>query len=411
LPDDSVVRIHDRWLKPNRRSGIAWASLLVLLGVLVALYWSGNLPWLEARGGGEPAGRVMVLEDCDSDYRAPPFEDAVITFGQDGKPVRKVGDLNICQTVGGCRSLAVSPDSRFFTVCENVGNKLTAYQWNTGERLWSVKAESVSASDFTSATVAPNGTVYALASKGTIYGATALAIDEKGRIIRQAPVGGFDLVLDADRSVLWLVGDDVKKCDLELKLLLELKPVRWCAVSVDVARDGSVWVAERHHPDVGQSTNRLLKISPEGRILQTIGLAFEPLCLRVDRSEGSVWVTGVGVSESTTTRLLESIEKRTGRLPTGKQLRAYLTRPIVRPRTHKYDGNGALQCEMKKGGFSLDLDPADGSAWIGGCEKVYHYSRQGALLGQLSGLASDQKYVVVVPDAHGSVTSNAGGDR
>jgi len=368
-------------------------TMVVLLGGLVAIYWSlfQGKKILTSTAG------VLMLEDCDSDFRTPPFEDAVLMFGSDGKPLCKVSDLNICETVGGCRSLSVGMDGRVLTVCENVGNQLTAYQLNTGERLWRLKGGSVSASEFTSATVSPNGVVYALASDGTIYGNQTLAIDEAGRVIRQAPVGGFDLALDAERRVLWLVGKNVKKCDLELKVLLEVNQIGWCAVSVDLDDDGSIWVAERQHPNVAQSTNRILKISTTGQVLKTVGLAFSPLCLRVDRSDRSAWVTGGASKETATKRFLESIEKRIGHLPTGKSVRDFLTRPSVWSRTHKYDQNGVLQQEISRGGFSLDIDQTDGSLWIGGNEKVYRYSRQGTILGHSGGASSNQKYIVVVP--------------
>jgi hypothetical protein len=268
---------------------------------------------------------------------------------------------------------------------------------NTGERLWRLKGQSVSVSEFMSAAVSPDGVVYALGGDGTIYGSQTLAIDPTGRVIRQAPVGGFDLALDAERHVLWLVGKNLKKCDLELNVLLELNPIGWCAVSVDLDGDGSIWVAEREHPNVAQSTNRILKISSTGEVLKRVGLPFSPACLRVDRSDGTVWVTGGAAKETATKRFLDSIEKRTGQLPTGKSVRDFLTRPRVWSKTHKYDQNGGLQREINRGGFSLDIDHADGSVWIGGSEQVYRYSRQGTLLGRSGGASANQKYIVVIP--------------
>lgn len=337
------------------------------------------------------------MEDVDPDFRTPPFEDTVTMLGSEGKPLRKVSDLSICETVGGCRSLAVARDGRFFTVCENVGNKLTAYQLSTGERLWSLRAETIAARDFTSAIVSPDGLVYALAGDGTIYGSQTLVIDEKGRIIRQAQVGGFDLTVDAERGVLWLVGKTIKKCDLELRVLLEVNPVGWCAVSIDHDRDGSVWVAERQHSNVSVSTNRLIKITAAGAVSKSVGLPFSPLCLRVDRSDGSVWVTGSGLKESATGRLLSSIERRTGRLPTGNPLHDFLSAPRAWSKTRKYDENGVMLCELERGGFSLDLDQTDGSLWIGGLERVFRYSREGTALGQSSRGSANQKYIAVVP--------------
>jgi hypothetical protein len=369
--------------------------ILLALGLLlvgwVTVYWTTDGSLFPSKGFSTSASGLLVLEDCDSDFRTPPFEDAVVTFGANSKPVRKVTGLNISETVGGCRALSVARDGRFFTVCENVGQKLTAWQVKTGERLWSLKGQ------FTSATIAQNGVTYALTSDGTIYGKDALLVDQEGKITRQAPVGGFDLALDENRNALWLVGKNIKKCDAELNVLLEVDSIGWCAVSVDVNPDGSVWVAERQHPNVAQSTNRLLKLSPEGRLLKAVALSFSPACLRVDRSDGSVWVTGGASQPSATRRLLDATEKHTGRLPIGKKIREFLTRPRAWSRTCKYDQNGAPLCEIARGGFSLEIDQADGSLWIGGKQQISHYSRQGTILAQSRGVAPDQKYVAIVP--------------
>jgi hypothetical protein len=358
--------------------------------------WFADISLFPSKGLLSPAG-VLVLEDRDSDFGTPPFEDAIVLFESNGKRVDKATGLDIAETVGGCRSLSVAPDGRFFTVCENVGNQLSAYQLNTGERLWTLKGESFSASDFTSATVSPDGLVYALTSDGTICGKQTLVIDQKGRVVREASVGGFDLALDNDSKVLWLVGKNIKKCDLALKILVEINSIGWCAVSVDLNRDGSVWVAERQHPDVAQSTNRIFKVSPAGSVINSVGLPFSPTCLRVDRSDGSVWVTGAKGEKSAASRVLDSIEKRTGHLPIGKKLRDFATRARAWYGTYRYDSNGALLCKIDRGGFSLDIEQTGGSVWIGGSEKVYHYSRQGKILGYSRGGSSNQKYVVVVP--------------
>jgi len=53
-------------------------------------------------------------------------------------------------------------------------------------------------------------------------------------------------------------------------------------------------VAEREHPDVAQSTNRVIKISATGQILKSIYLPWSPCCLRIDHRDGSLWVTGYG---------------------------------------------------------------------------------------------------------------------
>ena len=350
-------------------------------------------------GQGLPA-KILVLEDCDSNYRTPTFYDAVMGFTAEGKRLRKAGALNICETVGGCRSLSVGPEGRIFVVCENVANKLTGFETETGNQLWTLKGA------FTSATISTTGVIYALNSSGTIYGKEVLVISEHGQILQRADVGGFDIAYDPNSKVLWLVGADVKKCDLELRVLMKLTPIRWCAVSVDVNPDSSVWVAERQHPNSRQSQDRIVKISSSGVVLKSLNLPWSPLCLRVDRSDGSVWVTGVASRAGVTERLLESIEKRTGHLPIGKSPRAFLTRPNVWSRTQKRDAEGKLLQELNQGGFSLDIDQRDHSIWVGGSKKVYHYSSNGAQLAAFAGVTNDQKYVVVVPDSTKAKATN-----
>lgn len=164
----------------------------------MVFYWRGY----SRKGLSASATRVLVLEDCDSNYKTQPFEDAVITFNPNGKRVSKAGDLNICETVGGCKSLSVATDGGFFVVCENVGRRLTAYKSDTGTQLWGLQSKD----EFNSATVSPNGKVYALTSGGLIYGKDTLVIERAGRIVKRAAVGGFDLAVDTDRNALWLVG-------------------------------------------------------------------------------------------------------------------------------------------------------------------------------------------------------------
>jgi len=86
--------------------------------------------------------------------------------------------------------------------------------------------------------------------------------------------------------------------------------IRWCAVSVDLNPDGSIWAAEREHPNVLRSQDELLKISSTGEVLKVVKLDFSPLCLRVNHSDGSLWVTGAGSRESKTKKVLDWIEKR-----------------------------------------------------------------------------------------------------
>src|SRR5204862_3204369 len=97
------------------------------------------------------------------------------------------------------------------------------------------------------------------------------------------------------------------------------------------------------HPNVGESANRLLKVSASGQILKVVNLGWSPSCLRIDRSDGSVWVTGCGISRSAAERALGAIEKITGTLPLGKTIREFLMRRRSWPRTQKHDSAGKVR--------------------------------------------------------------------
>jgi hypothetical protein len=275
-----------------------------------------------------------------------------------------------------------------------VGNHLLAYERQTARKLWSVDGE------FTAATVAPDGRVYAVVSAGKIYGDRTVVV-ENGRIINQSTNAGFDMALDSARNVLWLVGKTIKKCDLELKSLLEIAPIKWCASSVDVNSDGSIWVAEREHPNVSGSINRILKISSAGQILNSVNLGYDPVCVRAEASGGAVWVTGDAAREPMIKRVLNFIERKRGPLPIGKKVRDFLTKDRVVAKTEKYDANGKLLFSIGRGGHSLDIDSADGSIWLDGGDKIYQYSREGKKLNRLGGVSAAEKYIVVVSGLQG----------
>jgi len=365
------------------------ALVVILIAGFVVWLWNTEIVFFPEK----QTATVLVLEDCDDDFRTPPFEDALLVLGPNGAYSRMATTLNVCQTVGGARSLSVSPDGRFIVVCENVRHRLTAYETHTGKPLWNVDG------DFTSATVGQSGIVYAAVSSGTIYGERTIAIDPDGRITKSgSTAAGFDMALDPKHEVLWLVGKHIKKCDLQLNVLQELSPIKWCAVSVDVNPDGSIWVAEREHPDVALSTNRLLKISSDGRILKSVYLDWSPMCLRVDARDGSVWATGIGVKKPASKRILDGIEKRTGALPLGKWLRGSLTQSRVWYRTEKFDSEGTLLHKLNVGGHSLDIQSSDGSIWLAGKNKIYRFSATARKLDRRSGVSAVQKYVVVLPE-------------
>lgn len=356
---------------------VARVSLLFLL---IASFIHAVKAEIPASAAQSP--HILVLDNCDSDYKVPPFTDSVLFLNSEGKVINQISGLNICQNIGSNRAISVSQDGQFFVVCENVADKISAYNTSTGNLLWSIQGK------YTSAVVA-QGIVYALTSDDTIYGNGIQAVDRGGKIIKQSTeINGYDIVIDPNGSFLWVVGDDIKKCDMNLRVVKVIKPIKWCAVSVDINIDGSIWVAEREHCDVPGSQNRLIKITQHGTIIRNIPLEdMSPLCVRVDRSDGNAWVTGI-------------------RSRIYKKLSFHIWPPgwvrackYLGSRTRKYSPQGKLLLELKRGGKSIDIDASDGSVWITDKDtpSLYHYSSKGKKLDTSENLSHDHKWITILP--------------
>jgi hypothetical protein len=325
--------------------------------------------------------RILVLDNYDSNYKFPPFNDVVLLLNNKGEVINRINGLNICQNIGGNRAISVSEDGRFFVVCENVADKITAYDLSTGDEMWSLPGK------FRSAVIAQDIT-YVLSSSedDKMYRDEIITIDIEGNIIKQSKEAeGFDITVDPNANCLWLVGGDIKKCDMDLKVVKTIDPIIWYAVSVDISSYGSVWVAERKHPDVAGSQNRLLNISSESKVLQNIPLNdLSPMCVRVNRSDGSVWITGSCGHYKKKLSLFQWP-------PSWQRTYRY-----IGPRTRKYSSEGKLLLEIKHGGHSIDIDPSDGSVWIADRTQLLHYSSAGKKLETCDDVSGDQKWIVVV---------------
>ena len=312
--------------------------------------------------------RLLVLDNCDT----PPFGDAVILLNSKGELVREIHGLTMDENFGGGRTISASEDGRFFVVCQNVADRLTVYETATCRELWSLSGIFKSA-------VFSNGLVYALNTE------SVFAIDHTGTIVNHSRIGGLDIAVDPSHDCLWIVGLDVKKCNLDLQMIMTVDPIKGAggAFSVDVNPDGSVWIAERHIPQVNGSQNRLLRISPDGSILKTIDPNLSPRRVRVDGSDGSVWTTGTN----------QNFSKVGDDWP---ETIVELNNLITEIHTRKYDSEGKLLLNIAQGGYSIDLDPSDGSVWIAGQTKLWHYSRDGTKLGTHNRVSAGQKWLAVI---------------
>ncbi len=325
---------------------------------------------------------LLVLDNADSDFKVPPFNDSFLLLTSRGEVIRKTSNLNVCQKVGSSRPITISEDGQFFVVCENVADRLSAYDVETGIQLWSLQGPFVSAS-------IAQGLTYALTSDGTIYGNGIQVIDRKGNVInKSALIRGQDITIDPIRNNVWAVGKDIKKCNMDLTAIQTYSSFTWCAVSADYSRDGSIWVAERAHVHSG-GKDRLLKVSPQGSVMTSIPLDVSPYCVRVDHSDNSVWVTGITIRKLTRPSIVlgewpPRITKRT-KYKLGER------------KTYKYSAQGEVLLELKCGGWSLAVDPVDKSVWIADEAALLHFSKTGKKVNTLKSVSHDQKWLAIIP--------------
>jgi len=191
----------------------------------------------------ETGTMLLMLEDCDSDNKMSTFPhgDEVSLLNSKGELVRKFHGLDIKSTFSGCKKISASEDGRFFVVCEYTPGKLTMYETATRRKLWTLWM------DFSSAVFA-NDLIYAV-NRHNLF-----AIDNTGSIVKHSRLGGFDIAVDPNHECLWIVGSDVKKCNLDLQLVFKARlklglNYNTGAFSVDVNPDGSVWIAEQNFAD------------------------------------------------------------------------------------------------------------------------------------------------------------------
>ena len=375
-------------LAPSRLPGSTEPAPLLLLIALLG----GILPAVTALASQEarqePAkATLLVLDnrDGDDDLRTPPFGDTVLLLNSSGELVRQIPSLRVGGSFSGCRAISASGDGRSFSVLEDALSRMSVYEISTGTRLWSLSGMFRSA-------VFADELLYAV-THDSIY-----AIDRVGTIVKHSRIdGGIDIAFDPLGKCLWIAGIGVKKCNLDLKLQFEVKlpfnAMSSPAFSVDVYSDGSAWIATRDADEQEAEGSKLLKISPEGRILRVIYLDFFPQYVRIDRSDGSVWTTG---------RIRRKDYSRIGnRWPETAVEPDKLIDVGVQTYTRKYDPEGRLLVASSQGGTSIEVDPSDGSVWIAGDRNIWYYSGKGTNLATYTGVSANRKWLALVPSEAG----------
>jgi hypothetical protein len=364
-----------------KHSNAAIHALIHLLMLAMVLIPGPRRILASEEAPNEAGAMVLVLEDCDSDNKlsTEPYGDTVSLLNSRGQLIRVVA--RGLMITDGCSGLSVSEDGRFFAICERASNALTVYETATGIKKWSLLGF------FNSAAFA-NGLIYATG------GESIFAIDNTGTIVKHNRIGGIDIAVDTKHECLWIAGLDIKKCGLDLQLQfktkLTLRVTQTGAFSVDFNPIGSIWIAERNVDEEYGSKNRLVKRSLNGGILKTVDLDFSPIRLRIDGYDGSVWTTGRRKGPRDFSKIGDEWPETLDELNE-------LVKTETETFTRKCDSEGNWIFEISDGGYSIELDQSDGSAWIADKKNIWHYSANGRNLVSYAGSSDCQKWLAIIP--------------
>lgn len=232
---------------------------------------------------------VAVLDDADEDFEAKgPHRDGLRLLDEAGKEIAYLREFNTCQTVGANHGVVIdAPRGRIYAR-ELVGRRVTALDFR-GRKLWQAAGIDADAMAIDPKT----GHLWCSGGDSLDVGETVV-LDAEGQEVTSFPVRGVDLAYDAHSDAFWLVGYGIRKVDRNGKILFQKPHEGWANVSVATdPRDGSVWIAERDHPDVARSANRLWHLDAQGAPIKTWELGKkDPFGVACDPKTGTAWVVG-----------------------------------------------------------------------------------------------------------------------
>lgn len=116
-------------------------------------------------------------------------------------------------------------------------------------------------------------------------------LNREGREIAKYPIDGCDIAYDSHDDAFWIVGKRAMKVNRRGEILCEGPSAVWTFVSIaSNPRNGSVWIAQRKHPDLSRSINQLLLLDRKGRTLRKVELGEQdPMGVACDPRTGMAW--------------------------------------------------------------------------------------------------------------------------
>jgi len=306
---------------------------------------------------------IAVLDDFDPDYTTPPFEDRLTLLNFYPYPqatshgtVQVKSGFNTTQAIGDWRQLVATPDGTRIVTVELAANALSVF-----DRDLKPTIPAITGIPF-AGVYATNDYIYATAGT-TTSGDSLRAYDlATGAELQGSPsttLRGLDVVVDSARNVVWTVGNELRRGNASTLVGESIATYAWSAVSIDLAPDGSVWVAER---DYSTETGNIHRYNAAGSLITSMPWSSSPFCVRVNQATGEVWVAhSNGIS--------------------------------------RIDSEGRILAVETSGSYwSLTVDPFQGLVWATSntVDSVKAYRSDGTLLDTATGFSTSQKYVALV---------------
>lgn len=253
---------------------------LASIGVLLSL----TCPVL-AQVKGPPA--VVVLRDTEPDGNGD--RDQAILLDSHANEVGAIAGLRVNQAVS-CQNKVLIDDLRSqLLVVEHLRDRVSVFDYN-GTLLRTIPLENAYAIELSD----DARTLGCVVIDKSIFKPQTVLLDAvTGKEIRRLNWGGVALTNDVADSRYWAVGRQVIAFEPEGEIRVRRPLTRlpaepdhptvinsrnWCGIGVTIEPNEndwmrSIWVIERHHPDVKGSRNRLFAVDQDGqtRILVELG--------------------------------------------------------------------------------------------------------------------------------------------
>lgn len=231
---------------------------------------------------------VVVLDNTDPTFdKDKPHHDSLRALDEKGQVLWSHSDFNSAGTVGGVHGVVIDARRGRIYVRESVSNRITAFDL-AGQKLWridSMEADTLLVDERT-------GNLWCSGGPRLNSGETVV-FNATGEEVAAFPYRAIDMAYDPHSDTFWLVGYEILRLSREGKVLLK-KPVEgWCCASVSVnPKNGNVWIAERDHPDVARSKNRLWLFDAKGAVLRKIDLENHIFIVACDPRTGDAFFSG-----------------------------------------------------------------------------------------------------------------------